>query len=119
MALIPIVFGSATVAGLLGLLAGVIWREPVVAGVGAVLSALFCLYFAASPYAWEVLGWTALGGNALAVVATSRGRRGWALGLLVPYAVLLVCAGHLIWVSGRAPGVGAVRPSIHLAERVA
>jgi len=92
-----IVFGwpSALAGGVL-LVAGVATRKSWLSAAGAFVASGFCAYLALHPPPLRWFGIVAMTCNWLSVTAVSRGRVGWAVASLVPFALLAAAIGRAV-----------------------
>lgn len=84
-----VVFGwpSALAGGAL-LAAGIATRKPWLGAAGAFVASGFCAFVSMHPAPLRWFGIVALACNWFSVTAISRGRIGWAIASLVPFALL-------------------------------
>lgn len=98
MDLIPVIaFGwPGALAGGMLLVAGIATRKPWLNAAGAFVASGFCAYVALHPPPLRWFGIVAMTCNWLSVTAVSRGRRGWAIASLVPFALLAAAIGRAV-----------------------
>jgi len=92
-----IVFGwPSAFAGSALLVTGVVTKRPWVGAAGAFVASGFCAYVAMHPPPLRWFGIVAMTCNWLGVTAMARGRGGWAVAALMPFALLVALLGRAV-----------------------